>query len=1101
MEVAMEDVARFVVWVIVGSMALAGTGWAGAPGGFAAVWPPAGLTDLHVASEAQDGTMVAAGAGPEVLVSPDGAGWTGWPAPDARGIRTVAWGGGVFLAIGMGGQPATSPDGIHWTVHQQAPAMAWAEAATWTGERFVAVGGGCVDYCGPFPRYVRTAWSDDGIHWSRPTLLNLYYGRWPDEVVSRNGVVVAGPFANEEPLQHGVLTSNDGGETWQVVEMGFSPTQLVATDSEFFALGDSWTDSQGHIHREAASSTDGVSWTGLDASGLPGKIEDLAFTGEKLQAVSAAGSWTSTDGVHWQGLTGQQDLRIRFGLLVTRDGTVLGLGEQETVLGLGDAGWTVVTTSAAPDLVRIASSGSRWVAVGSAWLPGMSPVLISGNGRDWRPVTVPGGIREITDVLWTGDRFLAAAGTRLLSSSDGLSWTSSPAPAGGTIHALARSGGGVLAAGDAAGGPGGQIWWSEDGTAWSPVAAVGAGLVQLVCSQGGLCVAGGYHGLVASGTRGGTWHETYLAAESPTVPMPGIAWSGALWVAAGPPGFFTSPDGITWTKRSSEGNPVDALWTGDGFLALSRSSWGVPNPPPWHGSWSGTLLTSSDGLRWEAQDLGGIPADHLGLTGDITWLLGPRGHLLIRSASPPDLDQPSPHSYLLPAVAHLDGLNGTHWRSDLTLALRDGTGEDSADLYLLRSGRASAEASRSTVTLTGKDSTGLPDIVSGTFQESGTAGAVLIRSNRELTGWSRTFTPAAADGGSYGQMVPMADMDRLQPVQDLIGLREDARFRTDLGLINAGSQELRARIEVRDTLGKTLGTREVRLGPYSYAMLTRFLAAMVGEPVDDAWATVRFAPVQGEDPPRGLAFASVIDNTSGDPTLQVAAPAGPQTLVLPVAVHLPGYNATQWRTDLEVVNTGEEAARFTVEYWPAAGGGAIRSGEIDLAGGAAVRYPDVVAGLVGAGGKGTLVVRPSRGTVAATSRTYTLSGQGSYGQAVPAVPLASLVPAGGLWVGLPTENDPGAGFRASVGCVNLTAGQVDLFWYGSSNSDLSLWSLPARSLHQLDHALAHEEGASETVRLSFETTDREVFPVLGYVSLVDNRTGDPVFYPADPVER
>ncbi len=1087
----------FVVMMMIGS----GLVWGGPLEVFSVAWPAAGLTDLDCVAVAPDGTVVAGGSGPGLLVSTGGgSSWARWQAPDPGGLRTVAFGGGIFLAIGAGGQPATSPDGIHWTVHQQESALDWVEVVTWSGDRFVAVGGGCVDFCGPFPRYVRTAWSTNGIHWSPPVSMDLYYGRWPDEVAARNGILVAGPYANDDPHEQGVLESSDGGQTWQVVELGFAPTQLTATGDGFFALGDAWLDSSGHRHRQAASSTDGTAWTAVDASGLPGQVEDLGFGDGKLLAVGSEGSWTSSDGAQWQDLGGDHDVRMHFGALAVSGGTVLALGEQETVLGLDGSGWQVVTSSAQPDLVREASSGNRWVAVGTAWLPGMSPILVSEDGTSWRPAAVPEGVAGISDVVWTGERFLAAAGAVLLASDDGLAWSSAPAPQGASIVALARDGQGIVAAGDAAGGAGGGVWWSADGQSWSPVATLGAGLVRIRCNGDGLCVAGGYHGLVASGKRGGTWQERYLEGESPSSTVSGIAWNGSRWVITGSPGIFTSSDGITWNRAISDSKPVDVAWTGHGFLALTEASWGVPEPPPWHEHWSGTLLASPDGLAWEAQDLQGVPVDHVSVTGDLLWLLGPRGHLLLSSASPPDLDQPSPHSYVVPAVAHLDGLNGTHWRSDLTLSLRAAGSTGDADLYLLRSGKAAAESSRHPVSLSGESSLTLRDIVSGTFLEDSTAGAVLLRSNRALTGWSRTFTPAAGGAGSYGQFVPVVDMDALEPVQDLIGLREDTAFRTDLALVNAGGVEIEAHVEAWDAHGRPIGSRDLDLAPYSYTMLTRFLHGMTGEPVSDAWARVRFTPAQGEASPKGLAFASVIDNASGDPTLMLAAPAGAGALAVPVVVHLSGYNGTQWRTDLEVVNTGQQEARFTVEYWPASGGGPVTiPGELTLAPGAAVRYEDVVAGLWGAGGKGTLLIRPSRGTVAATSRTYTLSADGSYGQAVRAVPVAGIASGGGVWAGLPVEKDSDSGFRTSVGFVNLTARTVEVGWQGSSSEHLHQWEVPAYSLRQLDHALAHEAGAPpETVRLSFSSSPPGALPVLGYASIVDNRTGDPVFYPAWP---
>ncbi|HHQ49507.1 MAG TPA: exo-alpha-sialidase, partial [Acidobacteria bacterium] len=495
---------RYVIGVaVMVIVACAGTVRAELPERFTQVWPPAGLTDLRCVAVAPDGTAVAGGAGPEILVSSDGgASWVRRQAPDPGGLRTLTWGDGKFLGFGASGKPMTSTDGVQWTVYEVDPAMDWVETVAWTGEHFVAAGGGCgTSDCEGFPGYAQVALSTDGSQWSQVWRRELYYGEWPDQMVSRNGVVVAGPLVNDDPLSPstGVIVSTDGGTTWQVAQLGFGLVQLTAAADGFFALGPARTASGGGVHRNAAWSTDGVTWTTQDAAGPPGEVQDLTWTGVSFLAVTSSGTWVSDDGTQWRpAAQDPPEVRMRFGALATvPDGDLLGFGEQDTVVRLDRSGWQVVTTAGEPDLVRIASSGSRWVAVGSTWLPGMEPVLVSEDGQTWLQVPVPDGVREITDVVWTGERFLAAAGAVTLSSSDGLVWKPTPAPEGAAIVGLARDGDGIMAAGEAPGEPGGAVWWSEDGESWSRVASVGAGLRRIACNGGGLCVAVGWHGLAA----------------------------------------------------------------------------------------------------------------------------------------------------------------------------------------------------------------------------------------------------------------------------------------------------------------------------------------------------------------------------------------------------------------------------------------------------------------------------------------------------------------------------------------------------------------------------------------------------------------------------
>ncbi len=116
-----------------------------------------------------------------------------------------------------------------------------------------------------------------------------------------------------------------------------------------------------------------------------------------------------------------------------------------------------------------------------------------------------------------------------------------------------------------------------------------------------------------------------------------------------------------------------------------------------------------------------------------------------------------------------------------------------------------------------------------------------------------------------------------------------------------------------------------------------------------------------------------------------AAIADGAHVMVAVAAASPGANQTQWRSDLWVMNPFDEAQWVWLEYRPVDGSGphrypaVIRPGNLSTLG-------DVVNGIFpDAGvGKGGLHLYASQG-VCATSRTFNLGEDGTFGQAVPAL--------------------------------------------------------------------------------------------------------------------
>ena len=136
---------------------------------------------------------------------------------------------------------------------------------------------------------------------------------------------------------------------------------------------------------------------------------------------------------------------------------------------------------------------------------------------------------------------------------------------------------------------------------------------------------------------------------------------------------------------------------------------------------------------------------------------------------------------------------------------------------------------------------------------------------------ARTYNDSGS--GSYGQLIEgIAEADAIPAGRTarLVGLvesgRDDAGFRTNLGLVSVSGESMEVEVELRDGAASTLGTRVVVLEPWESVQLDRVFTAMTTEPIDAGLALVRTTTPSG----RFFAYASVIDNRTIDPVYVLA---------------------------------------------------------------------------------------------------------------------------------------------------------------------------------------------------------------------------------------
>ena len=217
----------------------------------------------------------------------------------------------------------------------------------------------------------------------------------------------------------------------------------------------------------------------------------------------------------------------------------------------------------------------------------------------------------------------------------------------------------------------------------------------------------------------------------------------------------------------------------------------------------------------------------------------------------------------LPVVAHNPGLKGSQWRSDLGL-LNTGTAAANVQLEFFGSGGV---VSNTTSVSAGTQAI-LTDVV-GQLGASG-QGGLRVTSDVPLKVTSRTYNLVASDASCYpngtqGQDYPAIDAgEGLAEGQSahISGLTENASYRTNIGLVNAGSTTATVLVELFEGDGAKLAEYTVPLAAGEWKQETQPFRNRAGQTaMDRGYAKVTVQSGSGV-----FAFASVVDNITNDPT-------------------------------------------------------------------------------------------------------------------------------------------------------------------------------------------------------------------------------------------
>jgi len=508
-------------------------------------------------------------------------------------------------------------------------------------------------------------------------------------------------------------------------------------------------------------------------------------------------------------------------------------------------------------------------------------------------------------------------------------------------------------------------------------------------------------------------------------------------------------EGVTFTDRSS-GNPTRWTWSfGDGATSTSRNPSHAYAGP---GTYTITLTAANATSSATASR-----------------------QLTIAAITP--------YRALVSVATYGGGVGGTSWRTELNLFNAGSQGANVSMIFLPAAGGNVATRSlflspRQLVTYNNAlvDLFNIPSGAGALAIEATSAGA-----SAELRVSSRTFTPGQV--GTYGQAVPDMQSEELEKTLYITGITANASYRTNVGIVNRGGAPMNATLTLLSRTGSSLSSKTISVPANSFqqAPLAAFFPQVSGESHDVL--TMRIAAAASDSV---SGYASVIDNLTQDPIyIQARGAETSGALTLPVVARSPGVNGTFWRSDVALFNPSTSSTTLTLRY-----AGATKS--LFLGGSDTIMLADILAQFGHTSSSGALQVTwtSSIGPVV-TSRTYTsVAKGGTYGQSID--PVAEFAPR----VFVPGLRNDGS-YRSNVGFVN-GGNETEFFSVvllsqaGAELARNGVTLAPGQQVQTSVTALFPGVFLSGGFTLQAEGDGNA--KLFAYGSMVDNASGDPVFF-------
>jgi len=235
--------------------------------------------------------------------------------------------------------------------------------------------------------------------------------------------------------------------------------------------------------------------------------------------------------------------------------------------------------------------------------------------------------------------------------------------------------------------------------------------------------------------------------------------------------------------------------------------------------------------------------------------------------------------WMVPAAANTAGLNGTFWRTDLSLH-NPHPFDLPVEIDFLPSNSDNNVADALFVTLGPWETFNLWDVLGPEYFAAGGTGAILVVADWalacepvedcEFLATSRTYTVDPRTGvGEFGQTIPGSstwqgiDWTTLGYAAGI--LNDGLGFRSNVGIASWTDDWMTVAVDIQDADGVIVDSLSYEVPPFGH------LQQRLTTPIEGG--SVVFWLEDGPDDPLFYGYVSVVDQTTGDASFQLAQPS------------------------------------------------------------------------------------------------------------------------------------------------------------------------------------------------------------------------------------